>query len=322
MEEKREKNYRLINMNDVEARKVDWLWYPYIPYGKVSIVQGDPGEGKTTFILRLAALLTKGEPLPGEEGQNLREPINVIYQNAEDGLEDTIKPRLLEAGADCSRVMVIDESLKSLTMTDERLVRAIKETGAKMVVLDPIQAYLGANVDMHRANEIRAVLKRLARIAEECDCAIILIGHMNKASGSKSTYRGLGSIDFQAMARSVLVVGRVKNDPTLRVIAHDKSSLAPEGASIAFRLDKENGFRWEGPYDITVDELLSGASKGEKTKDAKSFLLEILADGQKSCNEIMDAAKEKGIKKKTLWNAKKELNIDSVKVGSQWYWML
>lgn len=219
-------------------------------------------------------------------------------------------------------MMVIDESLKSLTMTDERLVRAIKETGAKMVVLDPIQAYLGANVDMHRANEIRAVLKRLARIAEECDCAIILIGHMNKASGSKSTYRGLGSIDFQAMARSVLVVGRVKNDPTLRVIAHDKSSLAPEGASIAFRLDKENGFRWEGPCDITVDELLSGTSKGEKTKDAKSFLLEILADGQKSCNEIMDAAKEKGIKKKTLWNAKKELNIDSVKVGSQWYWML
>ena len=322
MEEKREKNYRLINMNDVEARKVDWLWYPYIPYGKVSIVQGDPGEGKTTFILRLAALLTKGEPLPGEEGQNPREPINVIYQNAEDGLEDTIKPRLLEAGVDCSRVMVIDESLKSLTMTDERLVRAIKETGAKMVVLDPIQAYLGANVDMHRANEIRAVLKRLARIAEECDCAIILIGHMNKASGSKSTYRGLGSIDFQAMARSVLVVGRVKNDPTLRVIAHDKSSLAPEGASIAFRLDKENGFCWEGPCDITVDELLSGTSKGEKTKDAESFLLEILADGQKSCNEIMDAAKEKGIKKKTLWNAKKGLNIDSVKVGSQWYWML
>ena len=143
MEERREKDYRLINMDDVEARKVDWLWYPYIPYGKVSIVQGDPGEGKTTFILRLAALLTKGEPLPGEEGQNLREPINVIYQNAEDGLEDTIKPRLLEAGADCSRVMVIDESLKSLTMTDERLVRAIKETGAKMVVLDPIQAYRG-----------------------------------------------------------------------------------------------------------------------------------------------------------------------------------
>ena len=125
------------------------------------------------------------------------------------------------------------------------------------------------------------------------------------ASGSKSTYRGLGSIDFQATVRSVLVVGRIKDDTTLRVIAHDKSSLAPEGTSIAFRMDKDNGFIWEGVYDITVEELLSGESRGQKTKDAKSFLAEILAEGQLSCNEITEAAKERGIKKKTLWNAKK-----------------
>ena len=256
MEEKREKNYRLINMEDVQAREVSWLWYPYIPYGKLTIVQGDPGEGKTTFILHLAALLTKGEPLPNEEVDVQREPVNVIYQNAEDSLEDTIKPRLLEAGADCNRVLVIDESVDCLSMTDERLVRAIRETGAKMVVLDPIQAYLGADVDMHRANEIRPVLKQLGNIAEEYGCAIILIGHMNKASSSKSTYRGLGSIDFQATARSVLVVGRIKDDTTLRVIAHDKSSLAPEGTSIAFRMDKEKGFTWEGVYDITVGLVL------------------------------------------------------------------
>lgn len=322
MEEKREKNYRLINMEDVEAREVNWLWYPYIPFGKLTIVQGDPGEGKTTFILHLAALLTKGEALPCEETAESREPVNVIYQNAEDSLEDTIKPRLLEAGADCNRVLVIDESIDCLSMTDERLVRAIKETGAKMVVLDPIQAYLGADVDMHRANEIRPVLKQLGNIAEEYGCAIVLIGHMNKASGSKSTYRGLGSIDFQATARSVLVVGRIKDDTTLRVIAHDKSSLAPEGTSIAFRMDKDNGFTWEGVYDITVEELLAGESRGQKTKDAKSFLAEILAEGQLSCNEITEAAKERGIKKKTLWNAKKEMNIDSVKVGNQWYWTL
>ena len=142
------------------------------------------------------------------------------------------------------------------------------------------------------------------------------------ASGSKSTYRGLGSIDFQATARSVLVVGRIKDDTTLRVIAHDKSSLAPEGTSIAFRMDKDNGFTWEGVYDITVEELLSGESRGQKTKDAKSFLAEILVEGQLSCNEITEAAKERGIKKKTLWNAKKEMNIDSVKVGNQWYWIL
>ena len=280
MEEKREKNYRLINMEDVEAREVNWLWYPYIPYGKLTIVQGDPGEGKTTFILHLASLLTKSEALPCEETKEGREPVNVIYQNAEDSLEDTIKPRLLEAGADCNRVLVIDESIDCLSMTDERLVRAIKETGAKMVVLDPIQAYLGADVDMHRANEIRPVLKQLGNIAEEYGCAIVLIGHMNKASGSKSTYRGLGSIDFQATARSVLVVGRIKDDTTLRAIAQDKSSLAPEGTSIAFRMDKDNGFTWEGVYDITVEELLSGESRGQKTKDAKSFLAEILAEGQ------------------------------------------
>ena len=322
MEEKREKNYRLINMEDVEAREVNWLWYPYIPFGKLTIVQGDPGEGKTTFILHLAALLTKGEALPCEETAESREPVNVIYQNAEDSLEDTIKPRLLEAGADCNRVLVIDESIDCLSMTDERLVRAIKEAGAKMVVSDPIQACLGADVDMYRTNEIRAVLKPFGNIAEEYGCVLVLIGHINKASGSKSTYRGLGSIDFQATARSVLVVGRIKDNTTLRVIAHDKSSLAPEGTSIAFRMDKDNGFTWEGVYDITVEELLSGESRGQKTKDAKSFLAEILAEGQLSCNEITEAAKERGIKKKTLWNAKKEMNIDSVKVGNQWYWTL
>jgi len=315
-----DKPYRLINMADVEAKEVSWLWHPYIPYGKITIIQGDPGEGKTTFILHLAALLSKGDKLPCDD--EARMPVNVIYQTAEDGLEDTIKPRLVEAGADFSRILVIDESKEGLSMTDERLVRAIKETGARMVILDPIQAYLGSNVDMHRANEIRPVLKQLGNIAEQYQCAIILIGHMNKASGSKSTYRGLGSIDFQATARSVLVVGRIKEDPTLRIIAHDKSSLAEEGKSIAFRLDRNYGFTWEGNYDISVEELLSGESRGQKSKDARAFLVEILAEGQIACTDIEEAAKDRGIKKKTLWNAKKEMNIDSVKVGKQWYWML
>jgi len=161
MEEVKQANkpYHLINMADVVAREVDWLWFPYIPLGKLTIVQGDPGEGKTTFVLQLAALLSKGEMLPCDDKE--REPVNVIYQTSEDGLEDTIKPRLLEAGADCSKIMVIDESQQELSMTDERLVMAIEETGAKLIILDPIQAYLGADVDMHRANEIRPFLKRL-----------------------------------------------------------------------------------------------------------------------------------------------------------------
>lgn len=204
-------NLKIINMADVETKKVEFLWYPYIPYGKLTIIQGDPGEGKTTAVLQIAALLTKGEKLPEDDQE--REPVNVIYQTAEDGLADTVKPRLEAAGADCSKVLVIDESEQGLSMSDLRIEEAIKQTGAKLVILDPIQAYLGSGVDMHRANEIRPVMKHLGDIAEKYNCAIILIGHMNKASGSKSTYRGLGSIDFQATARSVLIVGRVKDDP-------------------------------------------------------------------------------------------------------------
>ena len=311
-------NLSLINMADVESKNVELLLYPFIPYGKVTIIQGDPGEGKTTAVLRIAALLTKGEMLP--EDKQEREPINVIYQTAEDGLADTVKPRLEAAGADCSRILVIDESAENLSMLDSRIEEALKETGAKLIILDPIQAYLGSNVDMHRANEIRPVMKHLGNIAEKYGCAIILIGHMNKASGSKSTYRGLGSIDFQATARSVLIVGRIKDDPTCRVIVHDKSSLAPEGPSIAFRLDKDNGFEWEGIIDITVDELLSGEQKTSKLNKAKDFLKSYLADGPKAYNDIEVEAAENGIKSRTLYTAKDELGVVSKKVGAKWFW--
>ena len=212
-----EPKLKLINMDSVEVEQIEWLLYPFIPYGKVTIIQGDPGEGKTTMVLQIIAKLTRGEPiLPvtdttktkekrsdevnGENvdldpEDNMQEqssvsPVNVIYQTAEDGLGDTIKPRLLAAGADCSKVLVIDDSDQPLTMADVRLEEAIVQTKAKMVVLDPIQGFLGADVDMHRANEIRPLMKRVAVLAEKYHCAVILIGHMNKNSNGKSSYRG------------------------------------------------------------------------------------------------------------------------------------
>ena len=316
-------------MEQVEVEKIDWLIYPFIPFGKVTIVQGDPGEGKTTMVLQIIAKLTKGEPvLPGSdepllEGKTMAlDPVNVIYQTAEDGLGDTIKPRLLAAGADCSRVMVIDDNDQALTMMDARLEEAIIQTKARLVVLDPIQGFLGADVDMHRANEIRPLMKRVAVLAEKYHCAIILIGHMNKNSNGKSSYRGLGSIDFQAAARSVLIVGRIKDEPEIRVVCHVKSSLAPEGKSIAFRLDKDKGFEWIGEYDISADDLLSGDNRGQKIHAAKEFLKEILVSGSMAQTKVAEEAESRGIKKKTLWNAKKELEIDSVKIGNQWFWML
>lgn len=332
----------MINMESVKVEQIEWLLYPFIPFGKVTIIQGDPGEGKTTMVLQIIAKLTRGEPIllnqkSQKEAQKDSEenpkqevlsqdahmlPVNVIYQTAEDGLGDTIKPRLLAAGADCSRVLVIDDREQPLTMLDVRLEEAIMQTKARMVVLDPIQGFLGTDVDMHRANEIRPLMKRMAVLAEKYHCAIILIGHMNKNSNGKSSYRGLGSIDFQAAARSVLIVGRLKDEPETRVMCHVKSSLAPEGKSVAFRLDKETGFQWIGEYDISADDLLSGDARGQKSRIAKEFLLDILADGGMAQKKIEEEASKQGIKKKTLRNAKQELEIDSVKRGNQWFWIL
>lgn len=302
---------KLIHMEDVQTREVNWLWYPYIPYGKITVIEGDPGEGKTTLALTLAALLSRGQPLPCDEDIPY-EPISIIYQTAEDGIDDTIKPRLEKANADCSKIRVIDETEKELSMTDERLEQAIAETNAKLVILDPIQAYIGADVDMHRANEIRPVLKRLGIIAEKYGCAIILIGHMNKASGSKSTYRGLGSIDIQATARSVLLVARIPDKPNIRIMAQDKSSLAAAGDSIGFEISEDRGFECIGPYDITVDELLAGKEgRGRKKLDvAIAFIKEYFgAESEVSSNDIEEEATRKGIKRNTLLSAKKKLGI-------------
>ena len=311
---------KLISMDTIPIEEVKWLLYPFIPLGKITILQGDPGEGKTTLALQIIAALTTGKPV--WEGAPPMEPVNVIYQTAEDGLSDTIKPRLAAAGADCARVMVIDDSDKVLTLDDDRLEQAIEQTDARLVVLDPIQGYIGASVDMHRANEIRPLMYRIAKLAEKYGCAILLIGHMNKNSGEKSSYRGLGSIDFQAAARSVLVVGRIKDDPTLRVVCPAKSSLAPEGGAVAFRLDPEQGFQWAGPYDISVDELLSDSSRGHKLREAQSFLKEVLADGPLPQTEIEAAAQQAGIRPKTLRNARYELGVTSIKISKQWVWAL
>ena len=182
---------------------------------------------------------------------------DVQSQTAEDGLADTVKPRLELAKADCERIMVIDETEKSLSMIDERLESAIKQTGARVLILDPIQAYLGGTMDMNRANEARDMTKRLSLLAEKYKCAILLIGHMNKAGGNKAAYRGMGSIDFFAVARSVLLVGRIEGEPDLRAVVQIKNNLAVFGQSKAFRLT-ETGFEWIGDYEITADEVLGG----------------------------------------------------------------
>ena len=290
---------------------VQWLWYPYIPLGKLTVIQGDPGEGKTTFVLAMIAALTKGEALPEREPLD---PVNILYQTAEDGLADTIRPRLDALGADCSRVLVIDESKRELSLSDERIRQAMEETGAKLLVLDPLQAYLGAEVDMHRANEVRPILKRLGSVAEQMGCAVILIRHLNKMQGQKSGHRGMGSVDFQAAARSVLLVGRTKEDPQLRIVVPDKSSLAPEGESIAFALDPEQGFQWKGYCAYNAEELLGGSTKQVQTKTMQAEeTLRNLLDKPAPAEEILRRITAAGISERTLMTAKKNLGVLSTK---------
>lgn len=298
---------KIIRMSDVELTPVEWLWKPYLPFGKLSVLQGNPGEGKTYFAMHLAAACTNGKLLPNMERM---EPFNVIYQIAEDGLGDTVKPRLIEAGADLDRVLVIDDSEVQLTLSDERIERAIIENNARLVIIDPIQAYLGADVDMNRANEVRPIFMRLGQVAQRTGCAILLIGHLNKAAGMQSLQRGLGSIDIAAAVRSVLFIGKLKHDPTMRILTHEKSSLAPPGASLAFSLGDEGGFRWVGEYDITADEMLSGIEpqRETKTQQAKDLICALLAGGKQVLSEDIDkAALERGIPGRTVRDAKREL---------------
>ena len=304
---------QMIKMSEIQSQEVAWLWFPFIPYGKLTIVQGDPGDGKTTLVLNIAAKLSKGECLDSK--MKLTEPLNVIYQSAEDGLADTVKPRLETAGANCENISVIDESIKSLSMIDERLEEAVIRTKAKLLILDPIQAYLGGGMDMNRANEARDMTKRLSLLAEKYKCAILLIGHMNKASGNKAAYRGMGSIDFFAVARSVLLVGRIEGESDLRAVVQIKNNLAAFGHSKAFHLT-ETGFEWIGDYEITADEVLGGiAPKVNKLELAKTS-----ASVQSS--EIFDMAEDLNISKRTLENAKKELGIKARRIGNSWYWDL
>ena len=298
---------KIIRMSDVERTPVEWLWKPYLPFGKLSVLQGNPGEGKTYFAMHLAAACTNGKLLPNMERM---EPFNVIYQTAEDGLGDTVKPRLIEAGADLDRVLVIDDSDVQLTLSDERIEKAIIENNARLVIIDPIQAYLGADVDMNRANEVRPIFMRLGQVAQRTGCAILLIGHLNKAAGMQSLQRGLGSIDIAAAVRSVMFIGKLKHDPTMRILTHEKSSLAPPGVSLAFSLGDEGGFRWVGEYDITADEMLSGIEpqRETKTQQAKDLICALLAGGKQVLSEDIDkAALERGIPGRTVRDAKREL---------------
>lgn len=171
----------IIKASEITPKEVRWLWYPYIPFGKVTLLQGDPGDGKSKLMLSLAALLSKGAPLPFADEDESGEPMTIIYQTTEDDADDTVVPRFNSAGGDGDRLIFIKEDEKSLTFGDDRIREAVEKYNAKLLILDPMSSYIGDTCSMNNANETRAEFNHLIAVAKDTGCAIVIIAHMNKA---------------------------------------------------------------------------------------------------------------------------------------------
>lgn len=304
--------------SSVPKANINWMMFPYIAYGKLTVLQGNPGEGKSTVAIQLCAKLTKAGELPN--GEKIEAPVNVVYQCAEDGLADTIKPRLEAAGADCTKVIFICEDEKTLTMDDTRIERVIAETNCRFFVLDPFQAYVSRASDMYHPAKMRKLLRGLARIAERHNCAILLICHMTKAKG-KNLHRILGSVDIGAIARSVLLIERDDGDPEIHYITQIKNNLAIMGDPLVFRLGK-SGFQWlDSDY---IAHPVSGGLKEKYSKchEAAEMILTLLQDGPMESTKILQLLKEKGISERTAKIAKNDVEAKSFRKGSVWFWSL
>lgn len=316
------KPYQLYS--SVDRQQVDWLWYPYIPCGKITLLQGDPGDGKSTCMINLAASLSVGGKLP--DGSQIPEAQNVIYQCAEDNVGDTVKPRLEQAGADCSRIAFVSgKEEEPLRLSDRRFEESIRLFGAKLLIVDPVQAFFSEAGEMQGTVKARATMGSLAQIAEKYNCAVVLIGHMNKMSGGKNLYRGLGSIDIAAVARSVLMVTRDKQMPDIRYISQIKSSLAPEGESVAFIMDADVGFQWIGRCSLrnVSDEIfMKEPERRTKIWRVKNILRVMMTAEDVPSKEIIETLGRLNVSERTVRRAAKDIGIKAYRKQYVWYWKL
>lgn len=318
----------VVCLKDIEAQVVEYLWYPYIPKRKLTLATGQEGIGKSWLTCAIAACITNGKGLPGA---SVVEQGNVLMLSAEDGLADTVKPRLLASGADCERVFApqgkftFDE--KGLSFLSEM----IAEYRPLLVIIDPLFAYTGAKVDINKANEARAISTRLADIAENLDTSLFLIRHFNKAKGhGDSRHAGMSSIDWCAAARVELLIGVDPDDPSKRAIIHDKHNLSEQGKSLGFTI-RDGQFFWTGESNLTAARILSSVGNEEEAQgrnDAEDFLREILSSGAKPAKEIQREARDAGLTDWQLRSAKARLRIQPFKRGGNfggekgWFWSL
>jgi len=321
---------RIVRFSEVEPEEVKWLWWPRIPRNKLTLISGDPGSGKTFLAIDIAARVTRGDGFPNSTDTldaGSEKPGKVLYLSYEDGLADTLVPRAQAAGANLDYLMRPEiaptfEQCEAL----EALIRSVKPA---LVVIDPVQGFVGSGINWNAVNEVRSVLGQLARMAEAAKTTILLVGHLGKGARSSPLYRVLGSIDFTAAPRSVLLVARENRDNpnSTRVLATLKMNLAPEGEPLAFHIvgeDSSAHIEWQGSVNTTAAELLEPQEDSTAREEAVGFLMSFLAEGPRPAREIYTEAEAAGISKRTLKRAKKILGVSSRKEGMDgpWVWEL
>ena len=320
-------------LSRVTRERIDWLWEPRVALRKLTLVAGEPGGGKSSMTLDMTARLTQGTTWP--DGSPAP-PGDVLLLSAEDGLADTIGPRLDACGADSARVHAltavrqIDGTERGLDLSRDlpSLEAALRQTKPVLVIIDPLSAYLG-RTDSWRDSEVRAVLAPLVTLGERYDCAVVGILHLTKNAAAKVLNRIMGSVAFVAAARIVLAVAADPDDETRRLLLPVKNNLAPTADTLAFRLDSGRVVWEDGAVEgVTADGVLgeSPADQGER-QDADAFLRDLLADGEPiPAGDVLKAARANGISDRTLKRAKSRLGVSSRRSGfgtsGQWHWWL
>jgi len=330
-----EKEPDLVPLSSIQCRPVDWLWQGRIPRGKLTLLVGDPGTGKSTVTMDLVARFSTGGQMP--DGSTCL-PGHSIILNAEDGAEDTIKPRLLLHGANENNISLLmgvrqyeTDYYFSLKTDLEALEKAILRTGCQLVVIDPLSAYM-PNINQFRDGDVRSVLAPLSRLAEQYNVAIIGISHLNKNSQLQILHRTQGSIGFVAAARSVLVVAPDLNDSNRKVLDSIKNNLSSKPPALAFSMLSDGKIQWDPTpvHNFDIDGALGDQETRNKSKAidrAQDFLKELLSNGPVTSERVFEATGEHGFSKSTIYRAKDELRIKPNREGGiaengSWYWEL